>query len=923
MAALAHNPIRKSWKREWPVFVVENPVSDTEKMRYAQIASDFAQRAGVNHWEETRLKSSGRVAEAFVTENDEKIIKSPATTTPYTLYIFLHEAGHHFYDHVNEEKPYHVEEYEATHKALEILEENRIALPCEATEEAGWNVEQAIKGDRKKGIRIESKAEELVAKLKECTAMNPTMKRLFDRGGYMVLDEEGLPVHTGRDLSKTEALKIAKEARKEGEKVHLVRSNPAVSPEQYRLAQAVLSGTARTGHMSVEAAREIVDRTPARLRSEYSRYTQNPGGGGEVELGGGKHFLPMSTEGAAKKMARLLEAEGATAKAEKRGGQWGVIHQHANPFYGTDLDLETTMAPAWMYYDSKKARDVAARLYEGEGKRVVKEHSFLGYKPSGKKWRLRLMDHRGNPGSFYQRVIYSDTFHEVGEVTHDSVFGPVEITARRETNDPEKRKYEYDITPVTKRERTRRSTKPYGPGPGKRYRGNPQPAADDMYSSFHGEQPDEVIEYENEEHYHSHLAALGELVELKVKLVNGGRAVIGFEGGGGEDETVNNPGKPFIVQIPGSQARKTFSSPGAAEKYAFRLAKEHYTFVPVMFRPAGEVFTIDHVWVHPDGRIEPRSEAARKSSSKHQQNPFWPFDSFTHSTIYHVGTGEKYKKSGSYKGYTIYQKLDSGEFLVPALDKESRFDTKKDVTQFIDSWVKHRKNPRAAYYILEERGGLFDVKAGPYSSRDRARYVGAYNHGDHILTYKQVENLEQEGKLKPGQLDWRGWPKSNPGPFHSAGQLLGKGRRAIRKPMDDFLGAAGKVGGYLDDELGRVINPTDHTTGPVYLTSNEDGTQLFIVGGDQSIDLPGLGITGPQAEKELVTIGQVTNIVYHAHKIFDGKREEYDYTHKLSEDSNGPLPVLVYDRINQQLKLSGGMYKIERPLIGTSPGIED
>jgi hypothetical protein len=48
-------------------------------------------------------------------------------------------------------------------------------------------------------------------------------------------------------------------------------TNPATSGSQYRLAQAVLSGTARETHMSREAAREIVDRTPAKLRSEFSR----------------------------------------------------------------------------------------------------------------------------------------------------------------------------------------------------------------------------------------------------------------------------------------------------------------------------------------------------------------------------------------------------------------------------------------------------------------------------------------------------------------------------------------------------------------------------------------------------------------------------------------------------------------------------
>ena len=46
-------------------------------------------------------------------------------------------------------------------------------------------------------------------------------------------------------------------------------TNPAVSAAQYRLAQAVLASTARESAMPREVAQEIVDRTPARLRSEY------------------------------------------------------------------------------------------------------------------------------------------------------------------------------------------------------------------------------------------------------------------------------------------------------------------------------------------------------------------------------------------------------------------------------------------------------------------------------------------------------------------------------------------------------------------------------------------------------------------------------------------------------------------------------
>lgn len=41
--------------------------------------------------------------------------------------------------------------------------------------------------------------------------------------GYIVVDSDNYPVHTGSNLTKTEALKIAKAARADGEKVHLER----------------------------------------------------------------------------------------------------------------------------------------------------------------------------------------------------------------------------------------------------------------------------------------------------------------------------------------------------------------------------------------------------------------------------------------------------------------------------------------------------------------------------------------------------------------------------------------------------------------------------------------------------------------------------------------------------------------------------
>jgi hypothetical protein len=50
------------------------------------------------------------------------------------------------------------------------------------------------------------------------------------------------------------------------------RKNPAVDAAQYRLAQAVLHGTARTKtSMSKAAAKELIEKTPARLRSQFMK----------------------------------------------------------------------------------------------------------------------------------------------------------------------------------------------------------------------------------------------------------------------------------------------------------------------------------------------------------------------------------------------------------------------------------------------------------------------------------------------------------------------------------------------------------------------------------------------------------------------------------------------------------------------------
>lgn len=119
----------------------------------------------------------------------------------------------------------------------------------------------------------------------------------------------------------------------------------------------------------------------------------------------------------------------------------------------------------------------------------------------------------------------------------------------------------------------------------------------------------------------------------------------------------------------------------------------------------------------------------------------------------------------------------------------------------------------------------------------------------------------------------------------------------------------------------RTINPN----GAPVLAVTEDGKNLMIVGGSQVLDLKALGM-GEFADKESVIVGDIKTIDYFATKDWkDGKKPETAiYTHKLNEETGGPLPMLRYDTRNKRCFIDGGLYHIKRPLFGqTSPGLEN
>jgi len=89
------------------------------------------------------------------------------------------------------------------------------------------------------------------------------------------------------------------------------------------------------------------------------------------------------------------------------------------------------------------------------------------------------------------------------------------------------------------------------------------------------------------------------------------------------------------------------------------------------------------------------------------------------------------------------------------------------------------------------------------------------------------------------------------------------------------------------------------------LAFNEQKTQLFIEGGDQSVDLKAFGVKVPH---EVQTLGELVAIEYFTtkdHLGSDGGTATYHHRfHK-------PYPVLIYHSIDNRLSISGGSYDIK------------
>lgn len=113
------------------------------------------------------------------------------------------------------------------------------------------------------------------------------------------------------------------------------------------------------------------------------------------------------------------------------------------------------------------------------------------------------------------------------------------------------------------------------------------------------------------------------------------------------------------------------------------------------------------------------------------------------------------------------------------------------------------------------------------------------------------------------------------------------------------------------------LNAPDPNESPVedhvLLCSNEEKTQLYLVGGDQSLNdefLEKLGFKQDKNDfKDFMVLGLLKEVTYRTEKGFD-KFKSIDYYHELGEET-GMVPVLIYDYRSGLLRIAGGQYEIK------------
>lgn len=312
--------------------------------------------------------------------------------------------------------------------------------------------------------------------------------------------------------------------------------------------------------------------------------------------------------------------------------------------------------------------------------------------------------------------------------------------------------------------------------------------------------------------------------------------------------------------------------------------------------------------------------------------------SYLSSKLSTVSTRRVTPRTLTYRGVKI---SPSGEGWQTSLDA-SVFDSPTDAKRFITAWKKRGGNPAR----LKRRNDVIDDAAAVALATTGAVYEGL--SVPYQLTVQAAKTaLEAKEALKKA-LKFNA--EKSRGRAMKTNKRKGNPPAAAERLYDKFHGRPATETTVVEEEvhehehltiLGPLVEVFIETpTGLLahinfddedlpFLCSSEDGTQLYVEKGDQSIDLASLQMETEDWLKDRMILGRFAaphgkrtwNIVYRTKKRFDDFKE-IDYQHDLGEET-GDRPALEYEPRSQKLFIAGGRYRIDLPLIGMSPGIEN
>jgi hypothetical protein len=107
----------------------------------------------------------------------------------------------------------------------------------------------------------------------------------------------------------------------------------------------------------------------------------------------------------------------------------------------------------------------------------------------------------------------------------------------------------------------------------------------------------------------------------------------------------------------------------------------------------------------------------------------------------------------------------------------------------------------------------------------------------------------------------------------------------------------------------------------VRLCSSEDGKQLYLMGGNQEVNVEPFGV---EEDKDSVVLGEAFAITYFTSKHHLGEEDKTPgpYRHEFGEEG-GEGPMVTYDCLNHLINFHGGTYVIKRDMGKYSAGLRN